>query len=261
MGSEKTKDDSYRVEAKDEFCEVFSHFYFGKNTSENAISKILFPTYQTILVFSFGTKIALKQNKIEQFWLTKYLLLDTLKEALEYTLSPGSDIFVINFKDDGFHRFFKSSFNDVAEEYKACFDLLWDGLNNSKSDTCRINFFLDFCKPYFGQQSTITKQISKFETIKAIANKLNKTERAIQISHKRIFGYTSKEITRHQRFLKAIEYVQQSLDDSGCVDWLDVVFECGYYDQSHLIHDFKRYLGLSPTKYLKNIRTICNPLL
>ncbi|MFZ0596955.1 MAG: AraC family transcriptional regulator [Flavobacterium sp.] len=27
--------------------------------------------------------------------------------------------------------------------------------------------------------------------------------------------------------------------------------QCGYYDQSQLIHDFKYYMNISPTKFLK----------
>ena len=30
-----------------------------------------------------------------------------------------------------------------------------------------------------------------------------------------------------------------------------LALECGYYDQSHLIHDFREFSGLSPTEYLQ----------
>jgi AraC-like DNA-binding protein len=34
------------------------------------------------------------------------------------------------------------------------------------------------------------------------------------------------------------------------VDWAQVALDCGYYDQSHFIHDFREFSGLSPSVYL-----------
>jgi AraC-like DNA-binding protein len=33
-------------------------------------------------------------------------------------------------------------------------------------------------------------------------------------------------------------------------DWGRIAAECGYYDQPHLYHDFKRLSGLAPRDYL-----------
>jgi hypothetical protein len=35
---------------------------------------------------------------------------------------------------------------------------------------------------------------------------------------------------------------------------LDVALSCGYFDQSHFNHDFRRLSGLTPTEYLQ-VRT------
>lgn len=75
--------------------------------------------------------------------------------------------------------------------------------------------------------------------------------------HKQRLGYSEKEITRYGRFLKALEMVNRSIADAHKVDWFDIIHDCGYYDQSQLIHDFKRYLDLSPTRYLKVQQDIC----
>jgi len=43
-------------------------------------------------------------------------------------------------------------------------------------------------------------------------------------------------------------------------DWFTIIDHLGYYDQSHLINDFKYYLNLSPTKYIKFQQDICDPV-
>jgi AraC-like DNA-binding protein len=39
-------------------------------------------------------------------------------------------------------------------------------------------------------------------------------------------------------------------------DILDTAFSCGFYDQSHLIRNFKKFIGITPKKYLKSINVI-----
>jgi AraC-like DNA-binding protein len=36
----------------------------------------------------------------------------------------------------------------------------------------------------------------------------------------------------------------------GAPDWSRIAAECGYYDQPHLVHEFRRLSGLTPNEYL-----------
>jgi AraC-like DNA-binding protein len=75
---------------------------------------------------------------------------------------------------------------------------------------------------------------------------------AIGLSQKRFIerfaaevGLTPKRFCRVRRFQRAI-----ALAHAGrAVDWTSVALDCGYYDQSHLIHDFREFSGLTPTEY------------
>lgn len=52
------------------------------------------------------------------------------------------------------------------------------------------------------------------------------------------------KIMRFQKVISAIEY-------RSSTSWSDIAVENGYYDQAHLIHDFKQFSGFTPNEYLK----------
>src|SRR5262245_49406112 len=58
-------------------------------------------------------------------------------------------------------------------------------------------------------------------------------------------GITPKQFGRVQRFQRAADLTRST----STPDWADVVAACGYFDQSHLIHDFQTFSGLSPTEF------------
>ncbi|CAL1518736.1 helix-turn-helix domain-containing protein [Chitinophaga sp. MM2321] len=48
--------------------------------------------------------------------------------------------------------------------------------------------------------------------------------------------------------------VKQMMDCSPCLSVSDIAYDIGYYDNSHLSANFKRFSGLTPTEYIENIR-------
>ncbi len=59
-------------------------------------------------------------------------------------------------------------------------------------------------------------------------------------------GLTPKLYGRIQRFQRTLCLVE----DGQGVEWADVALECGYFDQAHLINDFRAFSGITPTAYL-----------
>ncbi|MDQ1096529.1 MULTISPECIES: helix-turn-helix domain-containing protein [Chryseobacterium] len=261
---------SNRIEVPEEFSEVFSHFYHAENASSETISRILLPSFQTILIFSFGLQpTTIHTFNDTQVDIDSCLVLGPVKKAFQYSLPPGSTILVANFKNDAFFRFFGQG--AIWEHFSVhpdqlldenCFTALWKELNNLNDTHQRINYILEYCRPYLRPRNTVAEALSNFDhealdTVKSIASLQNQTERTVQLSHKKYLGYTSKEASRYRRFLKAVMHIQDVLEASGNVEWFDIVSECGYYDQSQLIHDFNYYLHISPTQYLKFQEDIC----
>jgi AraC-like DNA-binding protein len=63
-------------------------------------------------------------------------------------------------------------------------------------------------------------------------------------------GVTPKLFCRLLRFQRARTVAQQV----ARVDWARLASACGYFDQSHLIHDFQEFSSSSPTQYLQRLR-------
>ncbi|MHA4811107.1 helix-turn-helix domain-containing protein [Flavitalea flava] len=262
---------SLRIAVPTEFETVFSHFYIAENKSTQSLTKILLPAYQTILIFCFGNNASLTTKQNTKIEVEKCLVLGPIKQAFEYTLPVNTGILVANFKDDAFYRFFGTAI--IAEHLpinpdvllaENCFTNLWHQLKNINSTNERVSHILEFCKPYLRNQDNTTSLLSNFKDetrnpIKSIAEKTNQSERNIQLKQKEQFGYSAKEINRYQRFLKAIKFVEEEIAKAKKVEWFDIIEYCNYYDQSQLIHDFRHFMNISPTQYLKFQQDICNP--
>lgn len=263
------ENNNYRIAVPSAFESVFSHFYFAENKTNFPITKTLLPSFETILVFNFGTKSTLKSNQNSVLEVEKCIILGPIKQAFDYTLHPNSEILVANFKEDAFYRFFGNALlihslpiHPDALIPENCFSNLWQELKIIANTKERVDYILEFCKPYLKEQNLITTLLANFkedtlDPIKAIASTMNQSERNIQLYQKKFFGYTIKEISRYERFLKAVQLVQKNAVTSKETDWIFIVNECGYYDQSQLIHDFKYYMNISPTKFVKFQSDIC----
>jgi len=262
---------SYRISAPAEFEDVFSHFYYAENRSEEVVEKTLLPSYQTIMIFSFGIPASFISKNKEEIEVEKCIVLGPIKHAFNYILPSGAEILVCNFKDDAFFRFFGNrdliyglAMHPDELLHQNCFTTLWSELKKIDSNENRVKAVLDFCKPYLRDRNGIAEQIASFDRstfspIKEISKMNRLSERSLQVNHKKHFGYTSKEIYRYQRFLKAIQMIQSLSCQNSKIDWFDIINRCGYYDQSQLIKDFKFYINLTPSKYLKFQESICDP--
>jgi AraC-like DNA-binding protein len=70
-------------------------------------------------------------------------------------------------------------------------------------------------------------------------------------------GITPKQFGRVQRFQRALDLARSS----AAPDWADIAVACGYFDQSHLIHDFQALSGFSPAEFhrQRDERVLTNP--
>lgn len=62
-------------------------------------------------------------------------------------------------------------------------------------------------------------------------------------------GLTPKLFCRVRRFQEAVRLIGSGQP----VNWSEIAWSCGYYDQAHFIHDFRAFSGLNPSAYPLNL--------
>ena len=83
------------------------------------------------------------------------------------------------------------------------------------------------------------------QTITSVSSRLGFSHKHFIELFRREAGLTPKLFCRIRRFQQALVEVQASAE----IDWADVAYTCGYFDQSHFVHDFVEFSGLNPTAY------------
>lgn len=84
-------------------------------------------------------------------------------------------------------------------------------------------------------------------SIKDISAKSGYSQKHLITLFKEHVGVTPKEFLKVIRFQKAI----QEIERQAVVNWSSMALDCGFYDQSHFIADFKTYSGFTPAEYLR----------
>jgi AraC-like DNA-binding protein len=84
----------------------------------------------------------------------------------------------------------------------------------------------------------------------AVADKTGYSQRHFIELFRNEVGLTPKLFQRLHRFRTVIDTV----NSQAVVDWADIALSLGYFDQAHLIHDFREFSGITPSQYL-SLRT------
>ncbi len=81
--------------------------------------------------------------------------------------------------------------------------------------------------------------------VRALAGALGISERRLeQIFHRHV-GLSPKAVCRIARFRATVALLQREPDRA----WSGIAYECGFYDQSHLVNEFRALAGLAPGEF------------
>ncbi|RED98953.1 helix-turn-helix domain-containing protein [Marinoscillum furvescens] len=82
------------------------------------------------------------------------------------------------------------------------------------------------------------------ETLSQVYHECGVSERTFQRFCKLRIGLSPKQLVT----LTRINYYLEEVLEKPEINWMEIVVKHAYYDQSHLIHEFKRFARMSPTQ-------------
>lgn len=180
------------------------------------------------------------------------------------TLEGQSHVFGIKFKPGAFRPFLKSSASSLANRTIAVnrifgkeADALEAELVSFSEEVAMIeaaNIFFRARAP--GPDSTIALagqvverilQERDIRTVDDLANRTGLGKRSLQRMFHEYVGASPKWVIRRYRLHELVERFHSGEPP----DWPQLALELGYFDQAHLINDFRSIVGYSPTQYQK----------
>jgi AraC-like DNA-binding protein len=93
---------------------------------------------------------------------------------------------------------------------------------------------------------------SETTSIRELAARAGVSQRHLIEKFEDQVGLRPKQLQRICRFQHVIQRLSHKR--MGEADWVAIALECGYYDQSHFIHDFAGFTGHTPTDFLRQQR-------
>lgn len=88
--------------------------------------------------------------------------------------------------------------------------------------------------------------------VKGVARELGMSERHLRRVFREVVGLGPKTFAKLARFRRALGVARRSVD----AGWASIAAEAGYYDQSHLIADFRVIAGATPQAFLAELRAV-----
>ena len=240
------------------------HYWLMTVNSEVQASERVIPTGMMCLMFHRGERIF---SSADDQWQPRAFLSGQDAVYTDLSYCGNIDMISVEFRPAGAKAFFKMPMLELYEQTVAL-DTLNDfqltELEKRLSDaanpeTCvfLIESFL-YKRLYQSNEYNLKRINAVMQSIYHGQQNIDMLAQAACLEYKqfkRIFadyiGANPKDYLRIVRFQKAL-HILQTQPKTGLTQ---LAYECGYYDQSHFIKDFKQFSGYTPTEYL----TVCDP--
>ena len=93
-------------------------------------------------------------------------------------------------------------------------------------------------------------------SIQDIASSLGRSHAHLDREFSRVVGLSPRRLAR----LLRVRRLLGAIDISAPIDWAELAHAHGWFDQAHLIRDFKRHTGVTPTQYVRAQRAVYTPV-
>lgn len=119
-------------------------------------------------------------------------------------------------------------------------------INNIESFLLKLVMQFNNLTADISQAMKVIYQHGGIITIENLLNKLPVTERQLERKFREYIGTTPKRFADTIKFQHLLKLFQKQTDKDKTAE---LIYKSGYYDQAHLVKNFRRMTGLTPTHY------------
>lgn len=237
-------------------------YEFIRYDSSNELTDKFVPREDASIVFQFGAQPHMVSPVDQQ--LPRYFIAPLTPSANSIRIRGKLDCLIVICKPTVLARVFNLSLAPVGKIYISLdddtFGPAWKKMKAERTVENRTAVFTDFVKCLHPNRYMPDETDLIYEAIieKGISTPLHDiisgfpvSERTLQRRFRTRLGTTPKMLVRLMR----INYIWDSISAGNKIDYHDLVFLGNYFDQTHLIKDFKSITGETPDAFFRrNLR-------
>lgn len=254
------------------FANFVEHFWEKNSLTDQKIdydTETILPENYLNLTFSLGSpyfRYAEQEQTFMSLHTPQLAALHTKQSFYKHQV--GNHIFGIKFLPGGLYPFVVPHFlelTDISMEMDLIFGkkihFLAEALYhapNFESRVARAETFLLECiverklqKFYFVQKATHALALKNGGAdVASVAEQLNTNYKTLCRAFQEVIGIAPKQFAQIQRFEQALHL----LASQTSMNYTDIGYKAGYYDQAHFIREFKKFALQTPSEYLERIK-------
>ena len=186
---------------------------------------------------------------------TRILFAGQLTRPLWLKPGPRSRVIGVRFHPAGAYRFLGQPLDTFTDVRVAVASLwpeeetrLWSEVSAAKETSTRIKAIERFVERRIvasgvAEDEIVSRCVAAMQ--EEVATQAGIGRRQLERRFRKVVGIspgTLSDILRFRRVFDAIEH-------DSARPWTDAAAAAGYYDQSHLVRDFRRFVGCTPTEF------------
>ncbi|GHN01984.1 AraC family transcriptional regulator [Cytophagales bacterium WSM2-2] len=239
-------------------------FYFFESDDSTDISDIVFPGGNMEIIFNLGEGIWKTASRGIYHQTPKIELWGQITRPLPVRSEGKNRMLGIRFYSHGASSFLKEELWEFNDQVSDASDLLGKSVRQLREKLLEVSNLpqrIELIECYLLERlfsieknsnriSMIGQIARELQTetltgdIKTLASKYDMTPRYLQKLFLQYTGVTPKlyhKINRFQSSLRLVTKKESSLTN--------IAYDCGYFDQSHFIREFKSFTGITPSDY------------
>lgn len=247
-----------QVEPSEELSHIIKSFWMIDSEDDNTIhQQKIFPDGYPEMIFHYGD---VYRVNISGNWETQSteLIAGQIRNHFFLENTGVSKMFAIKFQPWALKELFSLEMSSITDKVIVVPDSIkvkTSIIKNIAINNCEFSEKVTQIETWFLSQKELDFH-SNHKAVQYIQEKnglikLNEltelckiTERTLERYFKSYIGLSPKFYSRIIRFSSIFELIQEKN-----IDWQDIVYRAGYYDQSHFIKNFKEFTGEDPTSY------------